>query len=116
MVAPSKKVAPERGDIVWITLDPTRGHEQSARRPVLVVSTGEFNRACGLALIVPITSKHKGYSNEVPITTATISGAALTSHLRAIDWKERCAERIDACPLETLREIQEMCATYISEE
>lgn len=116
MVTPSKKATPERGDIVWIRLDPTRGHEQAGRRPVVVVSTSEFNRACGLALIVPVTSKHKGYSNEVPIITQRISGAALTSHLRAIDWKVRRVEYIDTCPLEALREIQVMCATYISEE
>ena len=69
-----------------------------------------------MALIVPITSKHKGYSNEVPIAAKKITGAALTSHLRAIDWKARRAEFIDACPPKALREIQEMCAMYISGE
>lgn len=111
-----RKFFPERGDIVWITLDPTRGHEQEGRRPAIVLSKSEFNRACGLALVVPITSKHKGYSNEVPIVTKKIQGAALTSHLRAIDWRARRAEFIDACPRDALREIQDMCALYISGE
>ena len=105
---------PERSDIVWITLDPARGHEQAGRRPVVVLSSTAFNRACGLALVVPVTSKHKGYSNEVLITTKEITGAVLTSHIRAIDWKARRTEYIDTCPREALREIQAMCATYIS--
>jgi mRNA interferase MazF len=29
---------PERGDAVWITLDPQAGHEQAGRRPALVLS------------------------------------------------------------------------------
>ena len=116
MVSRGKKTIPDCGDILWVTLDPTRGHEQAGRRPVLILSKSEFSRACGMALIVPITSKHKGYSNEVPISTKKISGAALTSQLRAIDWKSRRAEFIGTCPLETLREIQDICTTYISGE
>ncbi|KKW19964.1 MAG: PpGpp-regulated growth inhibitor ChpA/MazF [Parcubacteria group bacterium GW2011_GWA2_51_10] len=116
MVSRVKTIPPDRGDIMWITLDPTRGHEQAGRRPAVVLSKREFNRACGIALIIPITSKHKGYSNEVPIATKKIKGSALTSHLRAIDWKSRHAEFIDTCPREALREIQDMCAVYISGE
>src|SRR3990167_7024333 len=114
MIRKAGITAPERGDIVWITLDPTRGHEQAGRRPAVVLSRGEFNRACGLALVIPVTSKHKGYTNEVPIKTENIQGAELTSHLRAIDWEARRVEFIDHCPSGVLREIQEMCMTYIS--
>ena len=117
MVSARRKTRiPERGDIMWVSLDPTRGHEQAGRRPVIVLSESEFNRTCGMMLIIPITSKHKGYSNEVPIVTEKISGAALTSQLRAIDWKSRRAELIDTCPPEMLHDIQDICTTYISGE
>src|SRR5438034_11654694 len=33
-----------RGDIYFVDLNPTRGREQSGRRPVLVVSTDAINR------------------------------------------------------------------------
>ncbi len=29
---------PERGDVVWISLNPQAGHEQAGRRPALVLS------------------------------------------------------------------------------
>ena len=116
MVSRARKTPPERGDIVWISLDPVRGHEQAGKRPAVVLSKAEFNRVCSVALVVPVTSKHKGYSNEVPIATSKIRGAALTSHLRAIDWKARRAEFVDTCPPDALRDIQDMCALYISGE
>ena len=57
--------APERGDVVWITMDPTAGHEQCGRRPALVLSPGSYNSKVGLALLCPITSQVKGYPFEV---------------------------------------------------
>nr|VFK25129.1 MAG: PemK-like, MazF-like toxin of type II toxin-antitoxin system [Candidatus Kentron sp. MB]VFK29896.1 MAG: PemK-like, MazF-like toxin of type II toxin-antitoxin system [Candidatus Kentron sp. MB]VFK74986.1 MAG: PemK-like, MazF-like toxin of type II toxin-antitoxin system [Candidatus Kentron sp. MB] len=34
----------ERGDIYLVSLDPTSGHEQRGRRPVLIVPPTAFNR------------------------------------------------------------------------
>ena len=45
-----------RGEIHWADLDPTRGHEQAGRRPVLVLSHAELNRR-GIAICAPITSR-----------------------------------------------------------
>ncbi len=36
--------APGRGEVWLADLNPTRGHEQAGRRPVLVVSEDLFNR------------------------------------------------------------------------
>lgn len=58
---------PERGDAVWITLDPQAGHEQAGRRPALVLSPSVYNGRVGLALLCPITSQVKGYPFEVPL-------------------------------------------------
>jgi mRNA interferase MazF len=46
-----------RGDIVWADLDPTRGHEQSGRRPVLVISQTVFNARSGTVIAVALTSQ-----------------------------------------------------------
>lgn len=48
---------PARGEIWLADLDPTRGHEQAGRRPVLVVSEDPFNRSkAGLVIVLPVTS------------------------------------------------------------
>lgn len=46
-----------RGDIVWADLDPTRGHEQSGRRPVLVISQTVFNERSGTVIALAMTSQ-----------------------------------------------------------
>jgi len=46
-----------RGDIRWADLDPTRGHEQSGQRPVLVLSQDVFNERSGTVIAVALTSQ-----------------------------------------------------------
>jgi mRNA interferase MazF len=46
-----------RGDICWADLSPGRGHEQSGRRPVLVVSQEVFNERSGTVIALAITSQ-----------------------------------------------------------
>jgi len=46
-----------RGDIVWADLDPTRGSEQSCKRPVLVLSEDIFNDRSGTVIALAITSQ-----------------------------------------------------------
>src|SRR5215472_16700621 len=49
----------KRGDIWLVGLDPTLGHEQKGRRPVLIVSPEAFNRVTKVPVVVPITSGGK---------------------------------------------------------
>ena len=46
-----------RGDIIWASLDPTQGHEQSGLRPVLVLSQDVFNDRSGTVIAVVLTSQ-----------------------------------------------------------
>jgi mRNA-degrading endonuclease toxin of MazEF toxin-antitoxin module len=48
---------PNRGDLIWINLDPTLGSEQNKRRPALVLSPASYSIKTPLCLIVPVTSK-----------------------------------------------------------
>lgn len=46
-----------RGDIVWADLSPTQGHEQSGKRPVLILSNEIFNQKSGTVIAVALTSQ-----------------------------------------------------------
>ncbi|MBE9503789.1 MAG: type II toxin-antitoxin system PemK/MazF family toxin [Proteobacteria bacterium] len=46
-----------RGEIRWADLDPTKGHEQAGRRPVLILSHDVFNERSGTVIAMAITSK-----------------------------------------------------------
>jgi mRNA interferase MazF len=91
--------APERGDVVWISFHPQVGHEQSGRRPALVLSPKEYNRKTRLALLCPITSRVKGYPFEVLIPEGLpVSGVILADQVKSLDWNARQAEFLCAIP------------------
>ncbi len=83
-----KNYIPERGDIVWVNFNPSKGHEQSGLRPAIIVSGKSYN-SIGLALACPITSKIKGYPFEVILENEKVEGAVLSDQIRTLDWKER---------------------------
>lgn len=61
--------APARGEVWLADLHATRGHEQTGRRPVLVVSEDLFNRgAAGLVMVLPMTSTLRGVPSHVPVS------------------------------------------------
>lgn len=77
---------PNQGDYGFVNLDPTKGHEQAGRRPIIIVSCDAFNSASGLAWVVPVTTKVKGRQKEIAFPAGhEISGVILLEHLRCID-------------------------------
>ena len=97
---------PDRGDLIWITLNPTLGHEQSGRRPALVLSPKEYNKKTGLCIICPATRQQKGYGFEV-VTTGPDGQVSviLADHLRNVDWRNRKAQKIYCVSDEILNEV-----------
>ncbi|KKW01735.1 MAG: transcriptional modulator of MazE/toxin MazF [Parcubacteria group bacterium GW2011_GWA1_49_11] len=96
---------PERGDIVKLDLSPTKGHEQSGYRPMLVVTLKKYNHLSGLMLICPITRTVRDGMFEVLINTAKARGVALSDQIRTIDWKARKVKYIGKAPHETVAEV-----------
>ncbi|MEO5646311.1 MAG: type II toxin-antitoxin system PemK/MazF family toxin [Candidatus Paceibacterota bacterium] len=93
---------PQQGDIVWVSFDPTKGHEQSGKRPALVVSINSYNKRSTVILCCPITSKSKSFPLEVHFEAKTISGYILPNHIRSLDWGKRNATFVEKCPAEAL--------------
>ena len=105
---------PDRGDVVWITLNPQAGHEPAGRRPAVVVSPRVYNAKAGLGLFCPVTSRVKGYPFEVAIPGGTgIEGVVLADQVKSLDWKARRAERAARLPAETVAEILGKLSTLI---
>ena len=90
---------PERGDAIYITLDPQAGHEQAGRRPALVLSPSTYNSRVGLALFCPITTQVKGYPFEVPLPPGLpVTGVVGADQVKSLDWRVRKATWITAVP------------------
>ena len=101
MVNAAPSYIPDRGHVVWMTLDPQAGHEQAGRRPAIVLSPASYNRLTGLAICCPISGRVKGYIFEVPLPTGLpVSGVVLADHAKSLDWRARRADTICDLPQE----------------
>lgn len=97
---------PEAGDIIWLDFDPQAGREQSKRRPAVVLTDSKYNRASGLCVVCPLTSKQKGYPFEVPVVIGKISGAVLADQVKSMDWVVRHAELHSKAPAEVFTKVR----------
>jgi mRNA interferase ChpB len=99
----------ERGDIYGVNLDPTAGHEQRGRRPVLVISRASFNRL-GVALVCPISqggefARSAGWTVALAAAGTRTQGVVLCHQSRTVDLKARKAKRIETAPGEIVDEV-----------
>lgn len=97
---------PDAGELIWLEFDPQAGHEQSGRRPALVLSAAAYNEKTGLAVVCPVTSHVKGYPFEVAVPASTgITGVVLSDHLKNLDWRARRAKLAAKVPRHVLRDV-----------
>ena len=102
----SRAYVPERGDIVWLHFNPQAGHEQSGKRPALVLSPKAYNSKVGLAIFCPVTSRIKGYPFEVTLPEKLeIAGAVLADRVKSLDWRARKAKKLGRLPAGLLKEV-----------
>ena len=92
-------LAPERGDVVWISFAPQGGRKRTARRPAVVLSPQAYNARVGMAVVCSITSHIKGYPFEVLIPPdLSIKGAILADQAETLDWRAQRAELVCSLP------------------
>lgn len=107
MVTKRPLYVPERGDIVYLDFDPTKGHEQRGHRPAFIISPRIYNQKSSLALFMPITSHAKGYPFEValPLELKT-QGVILSDQVKSLDWKARSVSYIETGSATLISEVQ----------
>ena len=97
---------PDQGDIVWLSLDPVKGHEQRGRRPAFVLTKKEYNKATGCFLVCPLTTKRKGYMTEVLCEIDAKNAVILSDQIRCVDFTARKAEHIMTISNEIILEVK----------
>lgn len=102
-----KKYIPKQGDIIYVDFNPTIGHEQKGKRPVIVVSINVFNNHTGMIMVCPITSNIKEFPTHYKLEdTKKIQGAVLCEHLRSIDFSTRNVKLIEESSENDLLSVQ----------
>jgi mRNA interferase MazF len=112
-------IAPRRGEIYFVNLNPVQGREQAGQRPVLVLSINAINQ---LPLVVTVVVGTKGehvardYPTNVRVNPEE-SGLSLQTvflcfQLRSLDvnrFPERAAGRLSAAALERVERAVRYC-------
>ncbi len=102
-------------DIVWIDLNPTRGHEQANLRPVLVLSPKRYNAFTNLMVACAITTRIKGYSYEVVLKEKKVEGVVLSDQMRNLDWRARGVRFVEKVSPEVFEQVKENIETLLFE-
>ncbi len=89
----------QRGDVVWVDLDPVRGSEADKRRPAVVVSNDGANRtaqnlARGVITVVPVTGQTSRVFPFQVLLPAGSCGLPKASKAQAEQIRSVAVERI----------------------
>ena len=97
---------PERGDIVLVSLSPSRRRGTTDRRPAIVLSPQAYNARVGLALLCPVTPHVKGYPFEVILPSGLpVQGAVLADQAESVDWRAGRAEPVGKLSAAVIEEV-----------
>lgn len=86
-----------QGEIWQADLNPVKGSEQAASRPVVVLSGNLLNRHLNVVIVVPLTTKIKRYKGNPVIEPSVANGLKqesemLVFHVRSVS-KNRLVKR-----------------------
>ncbi len=100
----------ERGGIYLVSLDPTQGHEQRGRRPVLVVSPDAFNRLTKVPIVLPITSggsfaRTAGFAVSLTSAGTRTTGVVRCDQPRALHLGARGGRKLESVPAAIIDEV-----------
>jgi mRNA interferase MazF len=108
-------VCPQAGDLIWMVLDPTVGHEQSGRRLALVLTAHAYNVVSCSCVACPVTRSVRGYPFEVAIPEGVgVSGVVLADQMRSVSWQKRHVQRIAPAPTALLDDVRERVAALLA--
>jgi mRNA-degrading endonuclease toxin of MazEF toxin-antitoxin module len=106
----------KRGEIWLVGLDPTQGHEQKGRRPVLIVSLEAFNRVTKVPVVLPITSggdfaRTAGFAVTLEGAGTKTKGIVRCDQPRALDLGARNGKKLESAPDAIVNEVLAKLAT-----
>ena len=99
----------KRGDIYNVDLEPTKGREQRGQRPVIIITTSEFNQH-NPPIVCPITgggagARLKGFAVSLMNMGMKTDGVVICSQPRVLDVKARGGKYVERAPDEVVDEV-----------
>lgn len=88
------RYTPDRGDIIWLDFEPTKGKEIGKYRPALVLSSRQYNKQTDLLICCPVSTSIRGNATEVAINNLDKPSVVASSLIQTLSWKTRKASFI----------------------
>ena len=103
----------KRGDIWWISLDPTQGSEIRKTRPCIVLTHDTINRLRRTVVVVPLSTAAQPHPPvTVPVTCQGNSAVAVVDQIRAVA-KHRLKSKIETISADELDEVCRAVSTIL---
>lgn len=104
----------KQGDIIFLDFNPQLGHEQSGRRPAIVVSNDDFNKFTGLTMVCPITSTKRGFPAHVELDSRTkTQGVIMCEQVKALDLSKRSSYFLEKSPPDIIGDVVDIIFSFI---
>ena len=85
---------PERFDIIFLDFEPKKGKEIGKYRPILVLSSKEYNKKTGLLICCPLSTSIRGHLSEVSVGDLEKPSIIAASIVQTLSWQDRKAKFI----------------------
>lgn len=98
---------PRRGEIYWVSFDPSQGTEVQKTRPAIVLSNDMFNKNLNRVIVAPITSNIKNiFDFDCAVTVKEKKGKIMLDQLRTVDKSRLISviETVDSKIIENLEQ------------
>ena len=103
-----------QGDIIVMDFNPKQGHEQSGKRPALVISNDILNEHSALILVCPITNTNKNHPFHIELDNRTnTTGVILCDQAKMFDVKARNGKFKEKCPEDIWMEAKELISSFL---
>lgn len=96
-----------RGDVWWVSFDPSRGGEIRKTRPAVVVSNNPANEALNRVIVIPLTTQtQRVYPGEALVTAGGRQAKAMADQITTTS-KARLRDRMEALSPADMRAVED---------